>query len=173
MIHIIRDEYGLIIKTIQALNRNFSFKMNSPFARTAQPVIINLTSQQLNHIFEQLGLSQIQTIPYSQVKIQLEPFQIQNLGSNPIAVPMYPNIHSQTVESIISTTTPMITTRINKKFMIDLANLLQINEKQLMEAIQSESDISKLTSKLNDIFGGLIDNPLTEQEVRQLVALTF
>lgn len=141
---------------------------------------IQLTNAQLIRIFEQLGYPGAQIAPYAQVFVQLEPFQMQFMGSSPVAVPMsLVNSRSPTVESIISTTTPTPTSRtnsrINRDFVRRLADQLQISEQELIDVIQdpSSGNIGELTRRLNEIFANMINPRLTEQEVRELVMITL
>lgn len=133
---------------------------------------IQLTIPQLTHIFEQLGYTNIQIPPYAQIYIQLEPFQLQSFGSSSIAIPIpYSNNMSPTVESIICSTKPRIPVDY-KQFIHNLASKLGITDRQFINAIRDSSSgtLGQLTDSLNQIFEDLIPNPLTHDEVHQMLS---
>ena len=131
---------------------------------------IQLTISQLAHIFEQVGYPDAQIAPFAKVSIQLEPFQLQAFKS-PIIIPM-PSLNTQnlTVESIISSSKPIIPQK-PSKLIHDLANKLGITDHQFINAIKGPSagNLEQLTDNLNHIFDGLIDTPLTQEDVRLML----
>lgn len=156
--------------------------MNSlPSINKSTPATIQLTIPQLTRIFEQLGISGATFASHAQAGIQLEPFQVQSLGCFSIAIPM-PNLNAQspTVQSIISSTIPtnqlneMHQTRVDRDFIRRLADQLEISERELIDVIQNPAsgNVSELTHYLNDIFGELITPPLTQEDIRQMLAIT-
>jgi len=82
-----------------------------------------------------------------------------------------------TVETLLRTSpavAPLNQGRINRKFLEQLASVLGLKYDELAHTIQSATGtIPELTQRLNDIFMGLIDPSLTQDEVRELVTLTL
>jgi hypothetical protein len=148
-----------------------------PAVSSSVPTTVQLTIVQLTNIFDQLGYHGAVFIPQAQVFLQLEPFQLQSLNCSAVAIPY--NMHHQglTVQSIISST-PNIRhsqSRINRQFVQNLANQLGITEREFAEVIQNPSsgNVDELTHYLNEIFGDLVNPPLTHNEVREILAMTL
>lgn len=149
--------------------------MNSlPAINFSSPNKIQLTIPQLTSIFEQLGLHGSTFAPYTQVAIQLESFQ---LPSNTIGIPITTfNAKPSNVQSIMSSSIPLAPSafisrnksRITREFIKQLAQQLEITEKEFIAVIQN-SNLNELTKYLNEIFG----LNFTQEEVREMIALTM
>jgi hypothetical protein len=166
------------LKTFFLIKINSSIRMDFNSSK-----IIQLTTPQLTQILRQLGYPTAQVYPHAKVHIQLEPFQFQNLGLSSVALPtshfspMPYSSGAPTVESIISTTYPsqFKSSRINPDFVQNLADKLQISEKDLIDVIHDPKSepIAKLTRGLNQIYGDMVTPPLTENEVLELFKITL
>ena len=144
--------------------------MNSlPAINFSSPNTIQLTVPQLTSIFEQLQMPGAVFAPYTQVAIQLEPFQ---LSCNAIAIPITSfNAVSPNIQSIMSCSLPRSYSRITREFIGQLAQQLEISEADFIAVIQdpNSGNINELTRYLNEIFG----EDFIQEEVREMVALTL
>jgi hypothetical protein len=145
--------------------------MNSlPAINFSSPNTIQLTIPQLTSIFEQLGLNGSTFAPYTQVAIQLESFQ---LSCNAIAIPITNfNAKPSNVQSIMSSAISGLSirqTRITREFIKQLAQQLEISEKELIAVIQNSGNINEINKYLNEIF----DYNFTQEEIREMIALTL
>jgi hypothetical protein len=149
--------------------------------------IIRLDIDQLTRIFEQLVLHGATFIPGVQAYLRLNNEQIRSLSTSPLRQLSLPEIlppsstsvvnTPSTVETLLRTSpavAPLNQSRINREFLEQLASVLGLKYDELAHTIQSATGtIPELTQRLNDIFMGFINPPLTQDEVRELVILTL
>lgn len=117
---------------------------------------IELEPLQIADILEQLRACKGKICANTHIKIKLSPLQLDLLAMN-------------------SDDENLDDNRINKNFINKLANNLGLSEGEFRNIIhQNETEsIPELADKLNEILLGVIEPPLTQDEVRKLNMMTL
>lgn len=129
---------------------------------TTSERLIRLDTNQLIQIFDQVGFCGVTYDPNVHIYIKLNNEQL------------YPHKCECAVQTKLRNIASLNQNRINYEFLEKMANIIGLKYEELKDVIQlTDATIPELTFKLNNIFKELIEPPLTQDEVRDIVALTL